>query len=134
LHLIRNAARTIDIQTFIWADDECARLVQYELEQAARRGVKIRVLVDYMGMSPAFNPTPGEGAEPIDIKVYRPPLTLAKSILPHHMLDSLLPRGANQRMHLKTIIVDGAIGITGGRNFDNHYFNRSTSYNFKDRD
>ena len=134
LHLIRNAARTIDIQTFIWADDECARLVQYELEQAARRGVKIRVLVDYMGLSPAFNPTPEEGAEPIDVKVYRPPLTLAKSILPHHILDALMPRGANQRMHLKTIVVDGIVGITGGRNFDNHYFGRSTSYNFKDRD
>lgn len=134
LHLIRHAARTIDIQTFIWADDECARLVQYELEQSARRGVKVRILVDYMGMSPAFNPISGDGAEPIEVKAYRPPLTLSKSILPHHMLDSLLPRGANQRMHLKTIIVDGAVGVTGGRNFDNHYFGRSSSYNFKDRD
>jgi cardiolipin synthase C len=134
LHLIRHAARSIDFQTFIWSDDECARLLQFELEQAARRGVKVRVLVDYMGLSASFNPAPGPGAEPIEVKVYRPPLTLAKSILPHHVADSLLPRGTNQRMHLKTIVVDGAVGITGGRNVDNHYFNFSTSYNFRDRD
>ena len=34
LHMIRVAQRSIDIQTFIWKDDETGRLLLYELAQA----------------------------------------------------------------------------------------------------
>ena len=45
-HLIRTAQSTIDFQTFIWSDDEVGRLMAYELIQAARRGVRVRLLID----------------------------------------------------------------------------------------
>jgi hypothetical protein len=36
--LIRQAQRSVSIQTFIWTNDECGRLLIYELIEAARRG------------------------------------------------------------------------------------------------
>ena len=43
-------------------------------------------------------------------------------------------RGVNQRMHDKTLIVDGKLAITGGRNMADEYFDYDHAYNFRDRD
>jgi phosphatidylserine/phosphatidylglycerophosphate/cardiolipin synthase-like enzyme len=40
----------------------------------------------------------------------------------------------NQRMHNKTFIVDELIAITGGRNYQNAYFDQARALNYKDRD
>jgi putative cardiolipin synthase len=37
-------------------------------------------------------------------------------------------------MHDKTLIVDGKVGITGGRNMATEYFDYNQRYNFRDRD
>ena len=37
-------------------------------------------------------------------------------------------------MHNKVLIVDGRIGVTGGRNYEDKYFDYDPSFNFKDRD
>jgi phosphatidylserine/phosphatidylglycerophosphate/cardiolipin synthase-like enzyme len=42
--------------------------------------------------------------------------------------------GINQRMHSKLLLVDEKVGIIGGRNHENMYFDRDPKYNFKDRD
>jgi putative cardiolipin synthase len=43
-------------------------------------------------------------------------------------------RAVNQRMHDKTALFDGMVGITGGRNMADEYFDYDQSYNFRDRD
>ena len=43
-------------------------------------------------------------------------------------------RNANQRMHNKTLTIDGKITITGGRNIADEYFDYDHEYNFRDRD
>ncbi len=43
-------------------------------------------------------------------------------------------RRANQRMHDKTLIVDGQLAVTGGRNMADEYFDYDQEYNFRDRD
>src|SRR6185312_9886250 len=48
VHLIRAARKSIDIQTFIFAQDDAGYLVLDELVKAARRGVKVRVIVDQL--------------------------------------------------------------------------------------
>ena len=48
VHLIRAARKSIDIQTFIWAEDDSGWLVLDELITAARRGVRVRVIVDQL--------------------------------------------------------------------------------------
>lgn len=137
IHLIRNAVHSIDIQTFIWANDECGSLIFGELLAAAHRGVKVRLIIDHIASlknsaAIAYLTTASPN---IEIKYYRPAAKRLKSSIPMISLNAVIFAGAiNQRMHNKMFIVDGAIGITGGRNYDNHYYNRSISYNFKDRD
>lgn len=137
IHLIRSAVTSLDIQTFIWSDDECGTLVFNEILNAARRGVKVRLLIDHI----ASLKDPGTigyltTASPnIEIKYYRPHARLLKPSIPVYTVSALLfAGGMNQRMHNKIFIVDGVLAMTGGRNYDNHYYNMSTSYNFKDRD
>jgi len=43
-------------------------------------------------------------------------------------------RRYNQRMHNKLFVVDGVVGLTGGRNIADRYFDFDTKYEFKDRD
>lgn len=137
VHLIRNASTSIDIQTFIWANDECGTLIFNELLNAARRGVKVRLLIDHIASlkdsdTIAFLTTASPN---IEIKYYRPNARHLKSSIPEYSLNAVLfPGGINQRMHNKLFLVDGILAMTGGRNYDNHYYNLSTTYNFKDRD
>ena len=48
VHLIRQARTSIEVQTFIWTNDEVGRLLMYELIAAAKRGVKVRIIADQM--------------------------------------------------------------------------------------
>jgi phosphatidylserine/phosphatidylglycerophosphate/cardiolipin synthase-like enzyme len=52
LNLIRAARRSIDVQTYIFDTDDSARLVLDELLAAARRGVRVRVLIDQLTAIP----------------------------------------------------------------------------------
>ena len=40
----------------------------------------------------------------------------------------------NQRMHTKLLLIDDAVGITGGRNYQDDYYDWDAEYNFRDRD
>ncbi len=137
VHLIRSATRSIEIQTFIWTNDEVGRLVIYELIEAARRGVKVRIVADHLfsDQDPdvvAFLAT----AHPnFEVRHYRPATSRMKPGLWRTMLAGVRAfHDVNQRMHSKVMIVDGAVLITGGRNFENTYFDHSTALNFRDRD
>ena len=39
----------------------------------------------------------------------------------------------NRRTHNKTFVVDGQVGIAGGRNIGDEYFDEHPSLNFRDR-
>jgi hypothetical protein len=46
VHMIRAARRSIDLQTYIFDEDDSAQLVLDELQAAAFRGVRVRILLD----------------------------------------------------------------------------------------
>src|SRR5215207_6438858 len=46
MHLLQSAKTSIIIQTFLWQNDECGRFLCYLALQAAKRGVRVKVLVD----------------------------------------------------------------------------------------
>ena len=48
VHLIRAARQRIDLQSYIFVEDDSGILLVSELIAAARRGVKVRVLVDQL--------------------------------------------------------------------------------------
>jgi phosphatidylserine/phosphatidylglycerophosphate/cardiolipin synthase-like enzyme len=137
IHLIRAAKKSIDLQIYIWANDEVGRLVFYELLQAARRGVKVRIIVDQMTVTetPKLLARLATAHKNLEISFYNPTFTRGKTTPLTLTTGALFSfRKINQRMHNKVLIVDGRIGIVGGRNIENKYYDYNPTYNFKDRD
>lgn len=137
LHLIRSARRSIDLQNFILRRDASGELLLNELLAAARRGVAVRLLLDQMfSFSDAeylVALTMAHGS--FEIRFYNPSFHKAK-MARYDWLSATACcfRRFNQRMHNKLMVVDGLVGIVGGRNIADRYFDLDTRYVFKDRD
>ena len=133
--LTRHAARSIDVQYFIWSSDNVGILAAEQLLRAAKRGVQVRVLVDDILIDAEDESLSLLAAhENIEIRIYNPNLTVGTSFLDKLVNVVTQFRGINQRMHDKTAIFDGVAGITGGRNMADEYFDFNPDYNFRDRD
>lgn len=142
IHLIRAARRSIAMQTIIWMNDETGRLLMYEMIQAAKRGVKVQLLIDHFVSEKhpeiaAFLATVHPN---LSIKMYNPIVgPFSEHPIKPSALDQLtrLLSGfnkVNQRMHNKVFIVDDQVGITGGRNNQNAYYDQARGMNYRDRD
>ncbi len=133
--LTQQARESIDVQYFIWSTDNIGILAGEALLRAAERGVRVRVLVDDLLIDAQDKTLLALAAHPnVQIKIYNPVHSVGVSTLAK--LGNVLRdfRGANQRMHDKTAIFDQLIGITGGRNMADEYFDYNGQYNFRDRD
>jgi phosphatidylserine/phosphatidylglycerophosphate/cardiolipin synthase-like enzyme len=125
------------VQTFIWSNDEVGRMVMFELIEAARRGVHVRIIADQMfsEQDPAIAAFAATAHPNLEIKHYRPILSRIKPSLAHTLIASVESfHGVNQRMHSKVMLFDDAVLITGGRNIENGYYDHSTELNYRDRD
>ena len=137
LDLIRGAQRTIDLQTYIFDEDDAGHLILDELLAAARRGIQVRVLVDQLSALRTVQTLAAlAGAHTnFEMRLYNPVLGRARINYPQYALAAACCwRTLNQRMHSKTLVVDGLVGITGGRNYQNDYYDWSDTFNFRDRD
>jgi putative cardiolipin synthase len=133
--LADNARRSIDVQYFIWSSDNIGILAAEALLRAADRGVRVRVIVDDLMVDAPDQSLRALAAHPhIDIRIYNPAHSVG--VPWYKRLLGLVThfRRANQRMHDKTLIVDGQLVITGGRNMADEYFDYDHEYNFRDRD
>lgn len=137
INLIRAARQSIEVQTYIWDQDDAGQLILDELVQAARRGVEVRILADQLF---SFNDIDlldrlSRASINLQVRLYNPtfhkartpPLEFAAGVLCCFMQF-------NQRMHNKLLLVDDAIGITGGRNYQDRYFNWDDNFDYVDRD
>ncbi len=137
LNLIRSATRSIDLQTYIFDKDDSARLVLDELQAAARRGIKVRVLIDQLSAISdleILGALSGSHAN-FELRVYNP--TFGKARLNYFDYAASVVccfRRFNQRMHNKLLVVDDALGVVGGRNYQDDYYDWDSEYNFRDRD
>ncbi|HEY0505174.1 MAG TPA: phospholipase D family protein [Lysobacter sp.] len=137
VNLIRSATTAIDLQTYIFDEDDAGRLVLDELLAAARRGVRVRVLIDQLSALKRVDTLAAlAGAHAnFELKLYSPVLGRAQITYPQYALAAACCwRKLNQRMHTKLLLVDGAVGITGGRNYQDDYYDWDDEYNFRDRD
>ncbi len=133
--LADHATKSIDVQYFIWSTDNIGILASEALLRAAERGVKVRVLVDDLMIDAPPEAMLALALHPnIDVRIYNPMLTVGTSKLKRvgNVVTGL--RSVNQRMHDKTALFDGMVGITGGRNMADEYFDYDHEYNFRDRD
>ena len=101
LQAIREAKTNITFETFVFRDGVGATFVE-ELAAAARRGVQVHMLLDWLG-SRTMNQhlLQAARASGCDLHVYHPPSW--------YHLGRL-----NNRTHRKLLIVDGKVGFTGG--------------------
>jgi len=136
IQLIRNAKESIELQTFIWTDDECGRILLNELALAAQRGVKVRIICDHLFSSQdAIGLAAISLIKNLEIKIYNPAGDRIKPAALDLMIESIGNfHKVNQRMHNKLFLVDGKQGICGGRNIENTYYDNSIGLNFKDLD
>ncbi|MGE8233721.1 MAG: phospholipase D family protein, partial [Stenotrophomonas sp.] len=137
LNLIRSATRSVDLQTYIFDTDDSARMVIDELLAAARRGVKVRVLIDQLSAISdlqMLGALSGAHAN-FELRVYNPAFGKAKLNYFDYAGSVLCCfRRFNQRMHNKLLVIDDAIGVVGGRNYQDDYYDWDREYNFRDRD
>jgi len=137
LNLIRSASRSVDLQTYIFDTDDSARMIIDALLDAARRGVKVRLLIDQLSAISdlqMLGALSGAHAN-FELRIYNP--TFGKAKLNYFdYAGSVLCcfRRFNQRMHNKLLVVDGVVGVVGGRNYQDDYYDWDREYNFRDRD
>lgn len=136
--MIRAAKVAIDVQTYIFDEDDSARMIVRELLAAARRGVKVRILIDQLSaFKSAKTQVAVAGAhQNLELRIYNPLFGRGSLSNPfQYALAGIAQfRTLNQRMHTKLLIVDGKLGLTGGRNYQDDYFDWSPKFNFLDRD
>ena len=119
LALIAAAERSIDAQYYIWHDDTSGILLLEALQHAAERGVRVRLLLDDNGVPGLDSYMAALNAqENFQIRLFNPS-TVRQPKLLGYAFDFFR---MNRRMHNKSLIVDGAAAIIGGRNIGDEYF------------
>ncbi len=137
LHLIRAAKQSIEFQNFLFRRDHTGGLIIHELVQAAKRGVRVRILFDQMFTVSELNYLAGLALEHrnFEVRLYNPLFNKAKTTKTS-MFNGVACcfTKTNQRMHSKLLVIDDVVGLTGGRNIADRYFDFDTDYIFKDRE
>jgi len=135
LALVQGAQKTLDLQYYaIHADASTARLLD-AVVKAARRGVRVRVLLDdFHGtgrnaqvMRLAFEPN-------IEMRMFNPLMGSRDSPFSRMWYAATDFQRAQQRMHNKLFLADNVMGVMGGRNLGDSYFDNDDSSNFLDTD
>ncbi|HEV2607856.1 MAG TPA: phospholipase D family protein, partial [Xanthomonadaceae bacterium] len=137
INLIRSARSSIDLQTFIYSQDDSGFLFFNELLKAARRGVKVRLLSDQLFslIDPKLLADLSAAHGNFQMRMYNPTFGRAYTSSSEYVRAILCCfRSFNQRMHTKLLLVDGRVGFTGGRNIDDRYFDWNPDFDFRDRD
>ena len=132
--LAQRATRTLDVQYYAIFNDESGSLLLGELIDAARRGVRVRLLVDDLSAS-------GQGVDlgllasvpGIEVRVFNP--FASRGFGPARLLEFIADgERLNRRMHNKAWIADNVGAIIGGRNLGNKYFSGPSETTFADLD
>jgi cardiolipin synthase len=112
LAAIAHARQTINLETFIFADDTVGRRFADLLIERSRHGVKVKVIYDSLGSIDTpeafFDRMRNRG---IEVKAFNPP----------RFITSGRWRALEHRDHRKLLIVDNDIAITGGVNISSVY-------------
>jgi putative cardiolipin synthase len=125
------AQRSLDVQYFIWKQDQTSKVLMERLFRAADRGVRIRMLLDDLGTMPSDEVLLAIDSHPkIEVRMFNPVALRSPRVL-GIVADF---RRVNRRMHNKSFIADGQVAIVGGRNIGDEYFDAHETANFADLD
>ena len=135
LALARHASQTLDVQYYLWHDDETGRLLARGLLDAADRGVSVRMLIDDIHLAGRETGWAAlDRHRNISIRIFNPFRVRAWPSL-KRLVEVIREGGRlNHRMHNKAFIADRSMAIVGGRNIGDEYFAASPLANFRDMD
>ena len=121
LQAIAAAQRSIMLGSYIFDGDGVGAQFVEALLAARSRGVEVRVLIDDVSCRfsryPASKPLARAG---VTLGIFNPPLVPARL------------HAANLRNHRKIMVVDGALGFTGGMNIARRYWRDGPENAFRD--
>ena len=133
--LADQAAHSIDLQYYIFENDATGRLLAQRLLAAADRGVRVRMLLDDVGLKSEGQMLDALDAHAnIEVRLFNPLRTREASLLSKIGQFLLEGRRLNRRMHNKSFIVDNSVAVVGGRNIGDDYFDAGDATNFRDLD
>ncbi|WP_048439522.1 phospholipase D family protein [Caenimonas sp. SL110] len=135
LALIDAAQRSLDLQYYAIHADNSTELLLQKIRDAARRGVRVRVLIDDFNLV-------GKDAQVlrlafesnVEIRLFNPIAGSRNSLMGRAFTALADLERLQKRMHNKLFIADNAMGITGGRNLGDAYFGSGDVSNFLDLD
>ena len=135
MEMAEAAERTLDIQYFLIQSDDTGQLLIEALLRAADRGVRVRVLLDDAG---SFGRDAQirtlAGYPSVELRVFNP-FAYRGNVEFVHVAEFLGDASRlNYRMHNKLFVVDNEIGILGGRNVGDEYFQGGRDFEFGDFD
>lgn len=129
--MIRAADKSLDVQYYLYHNDLTGRLITDELIRAADRGVRVRLLVDDMGLEGRDLGVTAMDLHPnIEIRIINP---FSRNTA---RLTQFVTRlgSVTRRMHNKSMTADNQVTILGGRNIGNEYFEANPDIAFSDLD
>ncbi|CAN5192274.1 phospholipase D family protein [soil metagenome] len=131
MRFARIAEHTLDVQYYIWRADMTGVLLFRELHEAAARGVRVRLLLDdnnTLGLDEML--TALDLHPNLEVRLFN-----ASKFRRFRLLNLLTNFSrANRRMHNKSMTVDNAATIVGGRNIGDEYFGAGVGPLFTDLD
>lgn len=129
--LAEAAERSLDVQYYIWHDDLTGRHFAHALLRAADRGVRVRILLDDVGVNANDEILLALDVHAnIEIRLFNP--VAMRSFRGLGMLTDF--SRINRRMHNKAFIADNQAAILGGRNIGDEYFDADSEVAFGDLD
>jgi len=102
LDAIRSARRTITFETFIYWSGDIGRSFAEALIDRARAGVKVHVLLDWLG------------SKRMDADAIQRMSEAGVEVCRYHPVRWYALHKFNNRTHRKLLVVDGRVGFTGG--------------------
>jgi len=125
------AVRSLDVQYYIWHDDLTGRHFANALLRAADRGVRVRILLDDVGVrANDENLLHLDAHAHIEIRLFNP--VASRTFRGLGMLADF--SRLNRRMHNKLYVADNQVAILGGRNIGDEYFEAHGEVVFGDLD
>jgi putative cardiolipin synthase len=129
------AERTLDVQYFIFKDDDTGQLLMSAMLRAAARGVRVRVLMDDTEARGKDDRVALLAANPnVEVRLYNPFYYRGPVALIRYAEFALTMSRLDYRMHNKLFVVDNALAIAGGRNVGDEYFDQGKAPQFGDYD
>ena len=135
LSLAGHATRTLDVQYYLFHNDNTGKLVAAALLDAANRGVRVRLLIDDIDAADKDAGLATLNAHPnIQVRLFNPFHTRSTNLLVRGWQALSESVRLNRRMHNKLFVADNQLGITGGRNIGDEYFDAHQDFTFVDLD